>query len=376
MTLKRTPLYEFHKQLGAKLVPFAGYEMPVQYPLGTIKEHIHTRTKVGVFDVSHMGQVAIYPKGKEALNGIIKKLEGLLPIDLENIRLGRQKYALITNEKAGIIDDIMITKKEKFIYLIVNAANKREDINYLQAQLGSKAELVEIEDRALLAIQGPEAAEITCRILPELKDMRFLDVMEVDSEFGELWVSRSGYTGEDGFEISLPSASAEAFAEQLQLSNGTEFIGLAARDSLRLEAGLCLHGNDIDESTTVIEAGLWWSVSKTRRPGNIKEGGFPGYGILVSQLNEGVQQMLVGLKPQGRAPIRSGNRIYNSAIDGEEVGRVTSGGFGPTVNGPIAMGYLRADEVGKNTVFYCEGRRARLPINIHLRRFVGTSFNK
>ena len=376
MTLKRTPLFDLHGQLGAKMVPFAGFEMPVQYPLGTIKEHTHTRTRVGVFDVSHMGQMAIYPNGQDTVNDVAKYLEKFLPIDLENLGFGRQKYALLTNESGGIIDDIMITKKKEFIYLIVNAANKKEDFDHLQAHLGSKYKLVEFENRSLLAIQGPKAAEVTSKILPEIFEMRFLDVMELDSDFGKLWISRSGYTGEDGFEISIPSEKVVEFSERLLEAHDIQFIGLAARDTLRLEAGLCLHGNDIDKTTSVIEAGLWWSVSKTRRPGNIKEGGFPGYEVLSKQLKEGVKQMLIGLKPQGRSPIRGGNKIYNHETEGDEVGRVTSGGFGPTVNGPIAMGYVKADEVRKNPVLYCEGRKSRLPINIHLRRFVGTSFNK
>ncbi len=376
MTLKRTPLFEFHNRLGAKMVPFAGYEMPVQYPLGTIKEHTHTRTRVGVFDVSHMGQLAIYPKGQNTLSDVVKKLETLLPIDLDNLGFGRQKYALLTTENGGIIDDLMITKKKEFVYLIVNAANKKEDIDYFQSQIGSGFELGEFEDRALLAIQGPKAAEVTSTILPEINDLRFLDVIEMDSDFGELWISRSGYTGEDGFEISISSDKAVEFSERLMEVEDIQFIGLAARDSLRLEAGLCLHGNDIDKTTSVIEAGLWWSVSKSRRPGNIKEGGFPGYEILATQLKEGVKQMLVGLKPQGRSPIRGGNKVFNHETGGDEVGRVTSGGFGPTVNGPIAVGYIKADEVRKNPVLFCEGRRSRLPINIHLRRFVGTSFSK
>ncbi|MYG10291.1 MAG: glycine cleavage system aminomethyltransferase GcvT [Rhodobacteraceae bacterium] len=374
MELNRTPLNEFHKQLGAKMVPFAGFEMPVNYPMGTIKEHIHTRTNAGMFDVSHMGQIAIYPKGSETVNDIASYLETLLPIDLVSLDYGRQKYALFTTETGGIIDDIMITKKQDCIFLVVNAANKQEDLDYLQSTIGSRCEIVEFEDRSLLAIQGPKAATITSQLLPEIYEMRFLDVMELESEFGNLWISRSGYTGEDGFEISAWSEKTVKLAERLLTFEDIEFVGLAARDTLRLEAGLCLHGNDIDKTTSVIEAGLWWSVSKTRRAGNLKQGGFPGYDSLNVQLRDGVDRMLVGLKPQGRMPVRGGNGIYDHETNGNEVGHVTSGGYGATVQGPIAMGYVNADMVRKNPVLYCEGRKSRIPINIQLRTFVRNKF--
>lgn len=374
MELNRTPLNEFHKQLGAKMVPFAGFEMPVNYPMGTIKEHNHTRTNAGMFDVSHMGQIAIYPKGSETVNDIASYLETLLPIDLVSLDYGRQKYALFTTETGGIIDDIMITKKQDCIFLVVNAANKQEDLDYLQSTIGSRCEIVEFEDRSLLAIQGPKAATITSQLLPEIYEMRFLDVMELESEFGNLWISRSGYTGEDGFEISACSEKTVKLAERLLTFEDIEFVGLAARDTLRLEAGLCLHGNDIDKTTSVIEAGLWWSVSKTRRAGNLKQGGFPGYDSLNVQLRDGVDRMLVGLKPQGRMPVRGGNGIYDLETNGNEVGHVTSGGYGATVQGPIAMGYVNADMVRKNPVLYCEGRKSRIPINIQLRTFVRNKF--
>ena len=374
MELNRTPLNEFHKQLGAKMVPFAGFEMPVNYPMGTIKEHNHTRTNAGMFDVSHMGQIAIYPKGSETVNDIASYLETLLPIDLVSLDYGRQKYALFTTETGGIIDDIMITKKQDCIFLVVNAANKQEDLDYLQSTIGSRCEIVEFEDRSLLAIQGPKAATITSQLLPEIYEMRFLDVMELESEFGNLWISRSGYTGEDGFEISAWSEKTVKLAERLLTFEDIEFVGLAARDTLRLEAGLCLHGNDIDKTTSVIEAGLWWSVSKTRRAGNLKQGGFPGYDSLNVQLRDGVDRMLVGLKPQGRMPVRGGNGIYDLETNGNEVGHVTSGGYGATVQGPIAMGYVNADMVRKNPVLYCEGRKSRIPINIQLRTFVRNKF--
>ncbi|MCY4307185.1 MAG: glycine cleavage system aminomethyltransferase GcvT [Rhodobacteraceae bacterium] len=374
MNLNKTPLNEFHKKLGAKMVPFAGFEMPVNYPLGTIKEHIHTRTDTGVFDVSHMGQIAIYPKDGETVNDIANHLETLLPIDLVDLDYGRQKYALFTTESGGIIDDIMITKKQDFIFLVVNAANKQEDFDYLQSTIGSRCEIVELADRSLLAIQGPKAATILSQLLPETYEMRFLDVMELESEFGNLWISRSGYTGEDGFEISLCSKKTAKFAERLLTFKDIEFIGLAARDTLRLEAGLCLHGNEIDKTTSVIEAGLWWSVSKARRAGNIRQGGFPGYDSLNAQLRDGIDRMLVGLKPLGRMPIRGGNRIYNHETDGDEVGQVTSGGYGATIQGPIAMGYVNAEMVRKNPILYCEGRKSRIPLNIQLRTFVRNKF--
>ncbi|MCR8923527.1 glycine cleavage system aminomethyltransferase GcvT [Dasania sp. GY-MA-18] len=337
--LLHTPLYDLHLALGAKMVPFAGYAMPVQYPLGVLKEHNHCREQAGLFDVSHMGQVRI--KGA----GITEALEALVPVDLAVLPKFKQSYAVFTNEQGGILDDLMITRlADDEFFLVVNAACKEQDIAHLRAHLNG-FDIEVIEDHALLALQGPQARAALDQLIPSAAELRFMSAspatVTIDGAEVECFVSCAGYTGEDGYEISIPAQHATAFAQQLLALDEVEAIGLGARDSLRLEVGLCLYGHDLDTSTTPVEAGLLWSISKSRRPGGEKAGGYPGADIIAAQIENGASRKRVGLKINGRAPVREGAELMDSP--GNSIGRVTSGGFGPTVGAPVAMGYVSAE---------------------------------
>lgn len=330
--LHRTPLHALHVELGARLVPFAGYEMPVQYPTGIIKEHLHTRASAGLFDVSHMGQVRV--SGDRATNG----LEALLPIDVVGLPAGRQRYGFLTNEHGGILDDLMVTRSGDDYLLVVNAARKSDDIAHLRARLPTECSLERLDTHALLALQGPAAAGVLARFAPEIEAMAFMDARVVTLAGIACLVSRSGYTGEDGFEISLPGESAEVLARALLAEPGVAPVGLGARDSLRLEAGLCLYGNDIDAETTPVEANLAWVLPRVRRPGGARAGGYPGADVIACELADGPARLRVGLAPRSRAPVRAGTELLGG--DGRRVGVVTSGGFGPTLGAPVAMGYV------------------------------------
>jgi len=309
------------------MVPFAGYEMPVQYPSGIIAEHLHTRAQAGLFDVSHMGQVSLRGVGAEAL-------EALVPGDLQSLPPGRLRYTLLLDDNGGILDDLMAARAGDGFALVVNAARKHDDVAHLRDRLGPHAAVELHDDRALLALQGPAAAAVLARLLPGVERLPFLGSAEFAHD-GQRWlVSRSGYTGEDGFEISLDARHAAGLAERLLDEPKVAPVGLGARDTLRLEAGLCLYGHDIDETTTPIEADLGRTIPKRRRA----EGGFPGAARILRELAEGPPRRRVGLRPDGRAPAREGTEIVDAA--GRTVGRVTSGGFGPSVGGPIAMGYV------------------------------------
>ena len=332
--LLRTPLYDLHVSLGARMVPFAGYDMPVQYPLGVMKEHLHTRAHAGLFDVSHMGQVELH--GADAA----KALETLVPVDAMGIAAGKQRYALFTNDAGGILDDLMIFNTGSYLHLVVNAACKSQDIAHLRKHIGDRCEIRVRDDLALLALQGPGAEAA-------LKGIAVGDIPQTFMAGGRLLlagidclVTRSGYTGEDGFEISVPAAQCEELAKALLAQPNVQAIGLGARDSLRLEAGLCLYGHDLDTTTTPVEASLNWAMQKVRRTGGERAGGFPGADVILGQLDNPttVKRKRVGLKPEGRAPIREGVELQDA--DRYKIGVVTSGGFGPTVNGPVIMGYV------------------------------------
>lgn len=328
--VQRTPLYALHQELGGKLVPFAGYEMPVQYPLGILKEHLHTRAAAGLFDVSHMGQAELRGKAAAAL------IETLVPGDICGLAPGTTRYTQLTNDQGGILDDLMVTNGGDRLILVVNAACKAEDLAHIRAALTSGIELVELPDRALIAIQGPVAASLLETVgQGNLSKMPFMSYTEcIVADIGcRVW--RSGYTGEDGYEISCASSDADELARRLLALDGVEAIGLGARDSLRLEAGLCLYGHDIDQTTTPVEAGLLWSIGKRRRT----EGGFPGAAIVQKQIADGVTRRRVGIKPEGRAPMREHTKLFDR--EGASIGEVTSGGFGPSVGGPVAMGYVK-----------------------------------
>ncbi|MDB5364244.1 MAG: gcvT [Rhodospirillales bacterium] len=327
--LLRTPLHALHAELGAKLVPFAGYDMPVQYPAGILREHLHVREKAGLFDVSHMGQALF--EGADA----IAALETLVPGDVAALGDGQMRYTMLTDDKAGILDDLMVTRlSADRLFLVVNAGCKDDDYAHMQAKIGSRAKLTRREDRALLALQGPAAASVLARIVPEVAAMKFMSAIETRFEGIDALITRSGYTGEDGYEISVPNESAVLVARRLLSQPEILAIGLGARDSLRLEAGLCLYGHDIDTNTTPIEATLAWTISKRRRA----EGGFPGAAIVQAQLAGGTARKRVGIKPDGRAPAREGTEIVDE--NGTRIGTVTSGGFGPSVEAPVAMGYV------------------------------------
>jgi aminomethyltransferase len=356
-TLQRTPLYALHQSLGAKLVPFAGYEMPVQYPAGILAEHLHTRSQAGLFDVSHMGQLRLRGAGAAAA------LETLCPGDIQAVGPLRQRYTLFTNERGGILDDLMVTNAGDHLFVVVNAGRKIDDIAHLRRHLAPAIDIEVLADHALLALQGPQAAAVMARLAPELATLTFMTAANVRLDGAPCFVTRSGYTGEDGFEISVPAERAERLAKRLLAEAEVSPVGLGARDSLRLEAGLCLYGHDIDETTTVIEADLAWAYHKRRRV----EGGFPGAAILQRQLAEGAPRKRVGILPDGRAPARD----HTPITDGNQtLGEITSGGFGPTIGGPIAMGYVAASHAVPETAVSLVVRGTPRPARIVKMPFV------
>ncbi|WBU52696.1 glycine cleavage system aminomethyltransferase GcvT [Paracoccus sp. SCSIO 75233] len=358
--LKRTPLYDLHISLGAKMMPFAGWEMPVQYPMGVMGEHLHTREKAGLFDVSHMGQVILRAPSGQATDAAAV-LETAVPANIVGLGEGRQRYGIFTNDQGGILDDLMIANRGDHLFLVVNAACADQDIALLQKLDGVSVE--PITDRALLALQGPEAVRVLSGLIPAAAEMKFMDVAVLDWDGAEIWLSRSGYTGEDGFEISLPADLAGAFAEALLADEAVAPIGLGARDSLRLEAGMPLYGHDMDATVTPGAAALGWSIPKIRRAGGAREGGFPGADVILPELAAGAATKRIGLRPEGRAPIREGVAIFDEPTGGAQIGTVCSGGFGPSVGGPVAMAILPASLSGGDTV-YAELRGKRLPVTV------------
>jgi aminomethyltransferase len=344
-SLQRTPLYDLHVALGAKMVPFAGYAMPVHYPPGILKEHLHTRKKAGLFDVSHMGQALLIGPDHATTAAA---LETLVPADILNLKPGQQRYTQLLNDSGGIIDDLMVTRSasaedDGSLMLVVNASRKQVDYAHISERLPGGVRLQPAPERALLALQGPAAAGVLATLWAAAAALPFMAAASGKIGAFDCHISRSGYTGEDGFEISLAAPSAEKLARLLLARDGVQPIGLGARDSLRLEAGLCLYGHDIDETTSPVEAGLAWSIQKRRRTG----GGFPGCERVRSELEQGPQRRRVGIKPDGRAPAREGTEILS--LLGERIGSVTSGGFGPSVQSPIAMGYVDAAYAGVGT---------------------------
>lgn len=372
-TLRRTPLHALHLALGAKMVPFAGYDMPVQYPLGVMKEHLHTRAAAGLFDVSHMGQVIVRAEG--GCDAAALALEALVPVDILGLGEGRQRYGVFTNEAGGISDDLMIAHRDDHLFVVVNAACKEADIAHMRAGMPG-CEVEEITDRALLALQGPRAEAVLSALVPDVRNMRFMDVAVLDSDYGELWISRSGYTGEDGFEVSVANENAEALARALLANDEVEPIGLGARDSLRLEAGLCLYGHDIDSTTTPVEAALAWAIQKLRRNGGARAGGFPGADVVLKQLESGASRRRVGLRPEGRAPMREGTELYAREEGGAPLGRVTSGAFGPTIGAPMSMGYVPSEMAETGTMLYGEVRGKRMPVKVAKMPFTPANFKR
>jgi len=319
------------------MVPFAGYEMPVQYPAGVLVEHNHTRTKASIFDVSHMGQISLRGADPAAA------LETLVPGDITGLAAGRMRYTMFTNDAGGILDDLMVTNVGDYLFLVVNAACKDADIAHLRDGLPTDIALDVLDDRSLIALQGPAAAAVLSRFALGVEKMPFMTALPFEIDGSRLAVTRSGYTGEDGYEISIPSGDTVRITEILLAEQDVELAGLGARDSLRLEAGLCLYGHDIDETTTPVEAALLWSIAKRRR----EEGGFPGADVIRQQIADGVSRKRVGILPDGKAPAREGTAITDA--DGTVIGTVTSGGFGPSAGGPVAMGYVAAGNTEKDT---------------------------
>lgn len=360
--LARTPLYDLHLACGARMVPFAGYEMPVQFAGGILQEHKHTRSGAGLFDVSHMGQVTL--AGAEAADA----LESLVPVDVVDLAVGRQRYGLFTNDRGGIRDDLMITNAGDHLFLVVNAACKSSDLAHLRTHLSERCDIQELAGRALLALQGPEAAAVMAEVAPETRNMLFMTAATVDLFGVSCFVTRSGYTGEDGFEISVPADGAEHVARRLLALDVVAPIGLGARDSLRLEAGLCLYGHDIDEKTTPVQACLTWAIQKVRRRGGAREFGYPGAEIVDGEMRDGPVRRRVGLRPEGRAPVREGVELTDQS--GRTVGTITSGGFAPTLEAPVAMGYVEASRAAIGTRLNAIVRGKALPVTVAKMPFV------
>ena len=371
--LARTPLYELHTELGAKMVPFAGYEMPVQYPKGVMKEHQHTRDNAGLFDVSHMGQVIL--RGS-SYDDIALAFEAMIPVDVLGLKEGRQRYGFFTNDEGGIEDDLMFANRGDHIFVVVNAACKEADIARMKSNLPSSISVEVITDRALIALQGPKAERVLSELNPACADMKFMDVATLDLNGSSCWISRSGYTGEDGYEISVPANAVVALTNKLLQHSDVEAIGLGARDSLRLEGGLCLYGHDIDSSTTPVEAGLTWGIQKSRRTGGDRQGGFPGDDTILAELSSGANSKRVGLRPEGRAPMREGVPLFATTDGGEQIGVITSGGFGPTVGGPVAMGYVPSDLSAIGTTVFGELRGKRQPLLVTALPFTPANFKR
>lgn len=362
VTLARTPLYDLHVELGARMVAFAGYHMPVQYPDGIIAEHQHTRIAAGLFDVSHMGQVSI--RGDDAA----RALESLAPMDVLDLAPGHMRYGVFTDDGGGVLDDFLVANTGAALFAVVNAACKADDIRRMRASIGAICDIDELSDRALLALQGPAAVAVLEPLAPGIDRMLFMTSAEMEIAGIACIVSRSGYTGEDGFEISVPGADAENLARQLLANDAVAPVGLGARDSLRLEAGLCLYGQDMSRNTSPVEAGLAWTIPGVRRGGGARAGGFPGEARILTELVEGVSRRLVGLRPRGKAPVRAGVDLVDD--DGDSVGTVTSGGFGPTVGGPVAMGYVGSGHATPGNVLQAVVRGKRLPTEVVALPFV------
>jgi aminomethyltransferase len=366
--LQRTPLYDLHLELGAKMVPFAGYAMPVNYPSGIIAEHRHCREFAALFDVSHMGQLRLV--GDEAAAA----LETLVPVDLVDLPVGKQRYALFTNAAGGILDDLMVARRPNDLFVVVNAACKDADTRHLITHIGHRCQVVPMPERALLALQGPKAVKALARLAPGVDALVFMTGGSFTLAGTDCFVTRSGYTGEDGFEISVPAEAAAALAKALLSQPEVKPAGLGARDTLRLEAGLCLYGHDINETTTPVEAGLTWAIQKVRRPGGARAGGYPGADKIAAQLEAGVQIKRVGLLGLERIPVREGAILVDG--QGHKLGHVTSGTLGPTVNQPIAMAYLAANHAIINHEVHAEVRGKRQPMRVAALPFVPPGYHR
>lgn len=373
--LLRTPLTPLNTALGGKMVDFAGYEMPVQFPDGVLKEHLHTRARAGLFDVSHMGQVVLRPKSGRYEDAALA-LERLVPVDVLGLKPGRQRYGLFTDAGGGILDDLMFANRGDHLFVVVNAACKAQDLAHMRAQLSDICDIEELAGRGLIALQGPAAEGALARLAPEVAGMAFMDVRDVTLAGAACIVSRSGYSGEDGYEISVPGDRAAGLAEALLENPDVRPIGLGARDSLRLEAGLCLYGNDIDTTTTPVAAALEWAVQKVRRTGGARAGGFPGADVILPEFDRGAARRRVGIAPEGRAPMRAGTELFLAEGDATPVGRITSGGFGPSAEAPVAMGYVASGLAAAGTRLFAELRGKRLPVTVAALPFITPRYKR
>ena len=362
--LLNTPLNALHIELGARMVPFAGYSMPVQYPMGLLAEHHHTRAEAGLFDVSHMGQLRLV--GPDAAAAF----ESLMPVDVIDLPVGKQRYGLLLTDDGTIIDDLMFVNRGTDIFVIVNGACKINDIAHIQARIGARCQVIPMPERALLALQGPKAVDALSRMVPGVEKLVFMTGASFGWQGADLFITRSGYTGEDGFEISVGNDQVDAFARALLAQAEVKPIGLGARNSLRLEAGLCLYGNDIDTTTTPIEAGLNWAIQKVRRTGGARAGGFPGANIVLGQLDgtHPLTRKRVGLIAQERVPVRE--HVELQSLQGVKIGEVSSGLLGPTANVPIAMGYVDAANAAIGTVVHAMVRGKAVPMTVSAMPFV------
>ena len=358
--LKTTPFYDIHIEHGATMVTFAGYEMPLNYPLGILKEHQHTRTHAGLFDISHMGQVLIQ---SESWSTLALQFEKLVPQDVLSLADGRQRYGFLTTDTGGILDDIIFTRREDTLFVVTNAANKTVVIRHLCDQLQPACCVSECKDRALIALQGPKAELELSEMNQKVAGMQFMDNRSVELNGMPVWISRSGYTGEDGYEISMPLDVSDRLMRTLLAKESVKLVGLGARDSLRLEAGLCLHGQDIDVDTSPVEASLSWAIPKIRRKNGEREGAFRGSSTILDQLTSGVNRQRVGLMP-GRSIMRSGVILYANEKDCQSVGWVTSGGFGPSIGKPVAMGMVNSIFAQSGNGLFGDVRGKRLPVTV------------
>ena len=349
--IKKTSLYNLHIQHGAKIVEFAGYQMPIQYKSGIIQEHKFTRENAGIFDVSHMGQLFINGSGH-----LTDDLEKIFPVNLKNLKINQSKYSFLMNEQGGIYDDLIITKLKDGYLIILNAACKKQDFEIIKKKLDDKYELNLDESLSLIAIQGPKAKDVLGKVVSNITNLKFMNGGEFEYDNSNIYITRSGYTGEDGFEISLDNKKAEKFVDQL-INHGAKLIGLGARDTLRLEAGLCLYGNDLDEKTSPIEANLKWAIPKSR-----VDSDYPGSGIIKKQIDNGVKTLRVGIKPETRVIARGNTKIFDQ--NDKEIGKVTSGTFGPSVECSIAMGYVENNYSPTNTKIFLEVRGKKVPANV------------
>ena len=372
--LMQTPLNKLHQNNNARMTAFAGYNMPLQYENGIMSEHLHTRSHAGLFDVSHMGQIVL--RGND-FNQVAEALETLIPMEVKTLKADRQRYGFFTNNTGGILDDFMFSNRGDHIYMVVNASRKEDDIKHLREHLEPLGVSVEnLENRALIAVQGPASEKVLSEHYLKISNMNFMDVATIPIAGAECWISRSGYTGEDGFEISIPNKAAENVTETLLKHKSVELVGLGARDSLRLEAGLCLYGQDIDTKTSPVAAGLKWAMHKSRLSKGQKEGSFPGANTILSEIKNGTEYKLVGFVPLGKAPIRTDTQLFDNGTSCVSIGRITSGLFSPTQKHPIALGYIKSEFSHLGHRVNAQVRGKLLEVEVTSLPFVKKNFKK